>query len=93
MILEKDLIKITAETQYTLFLVLQCSREGIYFTITFALPPKCLNLYILFFFFKRFKFFFLTLVILPTFVTERILTRHHFGKLNLKHGFSIGFKG
>jgi len=47
--LEKDLIKITAETQYTLFLVLQCSKEGIYFTITFALPPKCLNLYIFIF--------------------------------------------
>lgn len=48
--LENDLIKITAETQYTLFLVLQCSKEGIYFTITFALPPKCLNLYIFIFF-------------------------------------------
>lgn len=51
---KKDLIKITAATQYTLFLVLQCSREGIYFTITFALPPKCLNLYIFIFLFFYF---------------------------------------
>lgn len=73
-------IEISAKTQYTLLLFFgppNFRKRGI-------LPPKCFNLHIL--------NFLKTSVILPNFIIERILTRHYFGKLNLKHGFSIGFK-
>lgn len=65
------------------FLVLQYSRKGIIHYNIF-LPPKCLNLYILNFF-KHWLY-------CPTSLLKELLTRHYFGKLNLKHGFSTGFK-
>lgn len=76
--------KISAKTQYTLLLIFgppNFRKRGIHQNI---LPPKCFNLHIL----NLLK----TSVILPNFIIERILTRHYFGKLNLKHGFSTGFK-